>query len=250
MPVFSRPDIDLAFLDEGQGEPIMLVHGFASSAEVNWVGPGWVDALVRSGRRVIAFDHRGHGASTKFHARERYRMAEFAGDVLALAEHCGIGRFDLMGYSMGARVGVFVAMTAPERLRSLVIGGLGIHLVEQRGLPMGIAEALETPHPEALTDANQRLFRRFAEANGGDLVALAACIRGSREAPRAEALARITAPTLIATGSRDRIAGDPQALAALIPGATTFVIEGKDHNPAVGDRTFREAVLAFLAARP
>src|SRR5438874_241959 len=65
MPSFQHGSMEIAFLDEGQGEPIVLVHGFASAKEVNWVGPGWVSTLTRAGRRVIALDNRGHGASSK-----------------------------------------------------------------------------------------------------------------------------------------------------------------------------------------
>ena len=61
MPVFHHGSVDLACLDEGQGEPIVLVHGFGSSKEVNWVQPGWFATLKGAGRRVIAFDNRGHG---------------------------------------------------------------------------------------------------------------------------------------------------------------------------------------------
>ena len=62
MPSFKNGEVEIAYLDEGGGEPIVLVHGFASTKEVNWVLPGWVTTLTRAGRRVIALDNRGHGA--------------------------------------------------------------------------------------------------------------------------------------------------------------------------------------------
>ena len=110
MPRFRHDDVELAFLDEGEGEPIVLVHGFASNAVVNWVQPGWVSFLKAAGRRVIALDNRGHGASTKLYEPAAYHSARMAADVAALLDHLGLGRPDVMGYSMGARITAFLAM--------------------------------------------------------------------------------------------------------------------------------------------
>src|SRR6202034_3261604 len=119
----------------GQGEPIMLVHGFASNKEVNWVYPGWVTALTRAGRRVIALDNRGHGQSTKLYEPAAYHSAVMAEDVRALMDHIGLPRADVMGYSMGARITAFLALAHPDRVRAAVLGGLGFHLVEGVVLP-------------------------------------------------------------------------------------------------------------------
>ena len=130
---------------KGAGEPIVLVHGFASNKEVNWVNPGWVKTLTRAGRRAIALDNRGHGASSKLYDPAAYHSATMAEDVRALLDHLGIERADVMGYSMGARIAAFLRVDHPERVRSVVIGGLGIPLVEGVGLPDNIADALEAP---------------------------------------------------------------------------------------------------------
>src|SRR5271168_32182 len=100
MPVFAHGDVEIAFLDEGRGDPIVLVHGFASNKEVNWVYPGWVSTLTRAGRRVIALDNRGHGASTKLYDPAAYHTEEMAGDAVALLDHLGVSTADVMGYSM------------------------------------------------------------------------------------------------------------------------------------------------------
>ena len=176
-------------------------------------------------------------------------MPHFVADCMALADHLGLTRFDMMGYSMGARITAFAAMLEPQRVRSAILGGLGIHLVDQAGLPFGIAEAMEAPDINAITLPMARLFRLFAQSTQSDLAALAACIRGARQAPTAASLARITAFVLICVGSNDDIAGDGAALAALIPGARSFSISDRDHNLAVGDKTYKAAVLAFLTAR-
>ena len=90
MPRFAHDGVEIAYLDEGEGEPIVLVHGFASNKEVNWVHPGWVTTLTRAGRRVIALDNRGHGAATKLYDPAAYHSAVMAEDVRALLDHLGI----------------------------------------------------------------------------------------------------------------------------------------------------------------
>src|SRR5262247_1350770 len=108
MPSFTHGPVELDYLDSGDGEPVVLVHGFASTKEVNWVHPGWVTALTRAGRRVIALDDRGHGASSKLYDPAMYHSAKMAEDVLALLDYLNIERADVMGYSMGARITAFL----------------------------------------------------------------------------------------------------------------------------------------------
>lgn len=247
---FRSGPVELAYLDEGNGDPIVLVHGFASNKEVNWVHPGWVATLTRAGRRAIALDNRGHGASTKLYDPELYRSDLMADDIRALLDHLGLARADVMGYSMGARNTAFLALAHGERMRSAILGGLGGRLVEGVGLPESIANALEVPSADDVTDPQGRVFRIFADQTKSDRFALAACIRGSRQSLSRSDVARIAVPMLIAVGTRDKIAGSPHELAALVPGARAVDIPDRDHMLAVGDRVFKEAVLAFLAERP
>src|ERR1700689_1902118 len=247
MASFRNGNVEIAYFDEGAGEPIVLVHGFASNKEVNWVAPGWVTTLTRAGRRAIALDNRGHGASTKLYDPADYRSAIMAEDVRALLDHLGLPRADVMGYSMGARITAFLALAHPDRVRSGVLGGLGIRLVEGVGLPETIALALEAPSLADVSDPTAYMFRAFAEQTKSDLRALAACLRGSRETLSRDEVGRIAVPVLVAVGSADPIAGSPQELAALIPGAQALAIPGRDHMLAVGDKAFKSAVLEFLA---
>ena len=226
------------------------MHGFASSARVNWADTGWLRTLAGDGRRAVAFDHRGHGASDKPHDPALYATPLMAEDALRLLDHLRIERADVIGYSMGARVAAFLGLRAPDRVRSIVFGGLGVHLVRGVGLPSGIGDAMEAPSLDALTDPLQRMFRRFAEAGGNDLKALAACIRGSRQTLTAEDVGRIAAPSLVAVGTRDAVAGDPRGLAELLPQGEVLDIPDRDHNPAVGDRSFKAGTLEFLSRRP
>jgi pimeloyl-ACP methyl ester carboxylesterase len=247
MQSFRHDGVDIAFLDEGRGEPIVLVHGFASTAQVNWVHPGWVAALTKAGRRVIALDNRGHGASSKPTDPAAYHSADMAEDVRALIDHLELPRADVMGYSMGARITAFFALAHPARLRRAVLGGLGIRLVDGVGLPESVAQALEAPTLAEVRDPTGRMFRAFAEQTKSDLAALAACIRGSRQTLSREQVAAIRAPVLVAVGSTDEVAGSARELAALLPAGQALDIPGRDHMLAVGDKVFKSAVLSFLA---
>jgi pimeloyl-ACP methyl ester carboxylesterase len=249
MPSFKNGDVEIAYLDEGEGEPIALIHGFASTKEVNWVQPGWISELNRAGRRVVALDNRGHGASSKLYDPAAYHSVAMADDVRALLDHLQIERADIMGYSMGARITAFLAVKHTERVRSAVLGGLGVRLVEGIGLPESIAEALEAPSLNDVHDPTGHMFRAFAEQTKSDLRALAACIRGSRQTLTREKVGAVRAPVLVAVGTKDLVAGSAQALVALIPGARALDIPNRDHMLAVGDKVYKAGVIDFLNQR-
>ena len=118
MPSFHHGDVEIAYLDEGEGDPIILVHGFASSKNVNWIYPTWVSDLKKDGRRVIALDNRGHGESSKLYDAGDYEIAAMASDIAALMDHLNIERADMMGYSLGSRMTAVLARKQPQRIRS------------------------------------------------------------------------------------------------------------------------------------
>ncbi len=246
---FSSEGIEIAFIDEGKGEPILLIHGFGSNMAVNWSLTGWIDSLRKAGRRVVAFDNRGHGQSQKLYEPAAYHPAEMAKDAANLLAHLGIPQADVMGYSMGARIAAFLALARPELVRSLIIGGLGMALVDGMEGQDEIVAALEAPSLEAVPGDTGRIYRKFADQTGADLRALAACMRGSRATIATAELAAIAAPTLIAVGSKDKVAGSGEGLARLIPGAEFLEIPGREHLPATGDRVFKDAALDFLGRR-
>lgn len=249
MVSFKNGDVEIAYLDEGEGEPIVLVHGFASTKEVNWVNPGWVRTLTGAGRRAIALDNRGHGQSSKLYDPAEYHSSKMADDVRALLDHLKIERADVMGYSMGARITAFLTINHPERVRSIVLGGLGDRMVKEVGLPDDVAEALEAPSLADVTNPQGRLFRSFAEQTKSDLRALAACIRGNRQTLSREQVGAIRVPVLIAIGTEDTVAGNAQKLATLIPGARALDVPNRDHMLAVGDKVFKAGMLDFLNRR-
>jgi pimeloyl-ACP methyl ester carboxylesterase len=247
---FDSDGVRLAFIDEGQGDPVLLIHGFASSVRTNWIEPGWVGLLTSRGFRVVAFDNRGHGESEKLYDRALYSAPLMAEDARRLMDHLAIPRADVMGYSMGARIAAFLALKYPERVRSAIFGGLGGNMVRPMAGTGPIAHALEAASIDDVKNPTARTFRAFAEKTGGDLEALAACIRSSREPITREMVASLTCPVLVATGTEDVIGGAAEELASLIPGAEALPIPRRDHMLAVGDRVYKEGVLAFLQRRP
>lgn len=250
MQSFLSNGVRINFIDlppaEGHGRPVLLIHGFASNHVVNWVNTAWTTALGRAGYRVIALDNRGHGQSEKLYNPEDYTTAKMAEDARFLLDHLNISQAAVIGYSMGARNAAQLMAAHPQRVAAGVLGGLGIHLIEGAGLPPGIADAMEAPSLNALTDTNQRMFRAFAEQTGSDLRALAACIRGSRGVLAREQVEAIKLPVLVAVGSRDQIAGSGEALARIFPNGRFLNIPDRDHNLAVGDKVHKQGVISFL----
>ena len=134
-------------------------------------------------------------------------------------------------------------------MRSAILGGLGVRLVEGVGLPERIAEALEAPSLADVRDPWGQMFRSFADQTRSDLRALAACLRGSRQTLSPAQVATINMPVLIAVGTKDQIAGNAQKLAALIPGARALDIPDRDHMLSVGDKVFKAGAIDFLNQR-
>ena len=257
MKTLDSDGVEIAFIDEGpregpregQADPVLLIHGFASNVATNWVGPGWVKALTEAGHRVIAYDNRGHGRSAKLYGVKDYGAPLMAEDARRLLNHLGIARADVMGYSMGARIAAFLAIAHPERVRSLVFAGLGINMVRGVAGTGPVARALEAASIDDVTNPTARTFRAFAEQTQSDLKALAACIRSARAPITAEALGALTCPVLVVVGEDDVIGGDPAQLAALMSKARAVVVPGRDHMRTVRDKAYRQAVLEFLQTR-
>jgi pimeloyl-ACP methyl ester carboxylesterase len=247
---FLSGDVRIAYIDEGppvpRASPVLLIHGFASHVDMNWVSTGWVRDLTGAGYRVIAFDNRGHGESEKLYTPGAYGAPLMAEDARRLLDHLAIPRAHVIGYSMGSRIAAFLAIAHPKRVLSLVFGGLGINMVRPMAGTGPIARALEAPSIDDVTSPTARTFRLFAEQTRSDLKALAACIRSAREPVTRDQLAHLTCPVLVAAGTRDVIAGSPHDLARLIPGARAVDIPDREHMKAVGDRAFKAAVLDFL----
>jgi pimeloyl-ACP methyl ester carboxylesterase len=246
MQKFNSSGVEIAYDVAGEGPPVLLVHGYASNSRINWGETGWVRFLTEAGRSVITFDHRGHGESEKLYDSTQYSAMIMAADANRLLAHLGIAHVDVIGYSMGARVTAFMLINHPDKVRRAVLGGLAERMIA--GVPGSdaIAAAMEAEDLSTVTDLGGRAFRIFAMRTGGDLKALAACIRSSRVSIKTEALAQIKAPVMVVAGDKDELAGDIQPLVDAIPGAVGLSLPGKDHMSAVGDLQFKREALRFL----
>jgi len=249
MPRIDVAGVGINYIDEGSGPVAVLVHGFASSQHGNWQAPGVVGALTAAGRRVVALDCRGHGQSDKPHDPAAYGGTAMADDVIALIDHLGLDAVDLVGYSMGGFIAASLLVRHPERLRSVVLAGVGDAILAG-GLPRGrsqqIADALDAAPGTRAEDKVARGFRVFAERTGNDLQALAASQRGRGGGYDAAKLRDVRLPVLVLLGEDDALVAPADGLAAAIPGARLVRVPG-DHLTAVGSPRFREAIVDFLA---
>jgi pimeloyl-ACP methyl ester carboxylesterase len=246
MQKFNSDGVDIAYDMWGEGPPILLIHGFASNMEVNWVATGWVKTLVAAGHQVIAIDNRGHGQSEKLYDSAKYSAPVMADDAARLLRHLNIENADVMGYSMGTRISAFLTMQYPKMVRRAVFAGLASRMITGVGGSDAIAEALEAEGRPATVDRAAIAFRIFAEQTKGDLKALAACIRSSRVKIKEEALAAIRVSVLVVAGELDDIAGSVEGLTSIIPGSKGVVLPKRNHMNAVGDSGYKAAVLEFL----
>src|SRR5215217_3521934 len=216
--------------------------------------PNHAEIQQRTGRTRLS--RRGRGRSDRARPWLCLQQGGELGDarldryVAARIEHLALGRADLMGYSLGSRISAVLAARRPELVRSVILGGAGIRLVDNAGLRDEIAESLEAPSLDAVTDPMGKRFRAFAEQTRSDLKALAACLRGSRQPVGMEDITNIRAPALVAVGTKDDITGSPHELAALMPNARAIDIPDRDHMLAVGDKVFKAAAIEFLQQRP
>jgi pimeloyl-ACP methyl ester carboxylesterase len=249
---FTASDgIGLAYQRWGDGDadvPVFLHHGFVADANINWVAPGIVDALVTAGHDVVAIDARGHGQSDKPHDPACYGEARMALDLRELFDLIGAPQVDLVGYSMGGIVSLITAST-DDRIRRLVVGGIGASVVELGGvdtsiIPRGEMAAALDADPTGVEHPEAARFRAFAEAMGSDLDALAAQAASVHQQPIA--LERITATALVLDGDADDLARRPEVLAAAIPAADLRLVPG-DHFGAVIDPGFAAGIVEFLA---
>ena len=247
MATFVSDGLTLAYDHfPGDGRPVILIHGFSSNRGENWRRLGWYGAFERKRMRMAALDCRGHGESAKPHEPGAYTRAAMVGDVVALLDHLGSERADLIGYSMGARIALAAALAHPKRFPLVTLGGIGAKLFEPRPPGHPLAEAMEADDPETIADPMAKSFRRFADEQGEDRLALAALARAQDAPFTREDVAKLAMPVLVVAGSRDDLAGDPQALAACIPGARAVSLPGCDHFSAIPHALFKAAVFDFL----
>ena len=237
----------IAFETLGEGEPIVLVHGFGASRAITWANTNWYQTLSRAGRRVVAIDCRGHGQSDKPYAIPSYDEGLMAADISAVLEALGIEQADLMGYSMGGYLAIRLMGDSPALVRRTILAGVGenyFRLSDERAEI--IAQGLLAKDPSTITDPEAIAFRTFCERAGNDLLALAACIRRPRRVFAPGELRQISHPVLVVCGEQDETSGRPEPLADSFPRGRAVLVPKRNHHSTVGDRLYKEAVTEFL----
>ena len=249
MASFLSGGIEIAYDIHGEGNaPVLLIHGFGSSGQINWVNTGWVETLKQAGYRPITIDNRGHGRSRKVYDPKLYMAHLMADDAARLLDHLGLARIPVIGFSMGARITAFLMLRHPERVRCAVWGGMGSNLMTGLDNSEEIAAALTA---ESLADVKGpvgRQFRLFADHSKADRAALAACVVSSREPMLEDDVRQINAPVLVAVGENDEMAGEIEPLVRLLPQGEGFVIPKRNHMLSTGDPKFKSATIKFLLA--
>ncbi len=232
--------------------PVLLHHGFAADTGSNWMSTGVVDALLATGRRVVSIDARGHGRSDKPHDPRSYDAPVMSDDLRALADHRGLDRFHLVGYSMGGFVALETA-TRDSRLASLVVGGIGEGALPGEDDPAGdrvgppidrhaVAAALDADDPSSARGAG-RAFRALADATGADRFALAAVLRARPHV--AGDLGSIACPVLVLAGDDDPLVAGVDRLVAALGGSRLVTLPG-DHLSVVASPGFSAAIIELL----
>jgi pimeloyl-ACP methyl ester carboxylesterase len=244
----TRDNVRIAFETLGEGTPVLLLHGFASSREQNWHAAGWYKTLAAAGCKVIAFDFRGHGDSQKLYDPAAYGE-KMAADILAVMEEAEAPTAGVIGYSMGGIMGIHLLLKYPERVTKLVVAGVGEKYFTKPLHYRKIAEALEAAEDAPLADAQVRRFRGFATQKGKDRMALAACIRKEFPRHKRETLAAAMRPVLVVCGDHDDSSGMPEPLAGAFPDGRAVVLPGRNHMNAVGDAFYKESAVAFLRGK-
>jgi pimeloyl-ACP methyl ester carboxylesterase len=256
---FLSNGVKLHYVTEGQGEPLILIHGFSASAYTNWMLPGVFNKLAQH-YHVIAIDNRGHGLSGKPHELSKYGV-EMVQDVVRLMDHLHIQKAHVVGYSMGGFITAKLVTTHPERVISAVIGGAGWSRPEDDHTVIeATAKSLEEGHGiaplmKALTPAGVRYDEQQSKVRNqmvmaaNDPQALACCIRGllNLTVPR-EALVNNKVPTLAIVGEKDPLKRGVDALDGVMSNLKVIVVKGGDHITTFRSSQFLDAVTDFLAA--
>ncbi len=225
---------------------VVLVHGFSSNRAEGWRRTGWYAAMEKRRERLIALDLRGHGQSEKSHDPSDYGQSAMASDIIALMDHLEVERATLIGFSLGARLSLIAALDHSHRFDHLVLGGIGARIFDPPRHIDQMAQAMETEDLEAIDNPLLKSFRHFADEQGEDRLALAACSRGEGHGFDPDALFAVRAPTLVVAGARDLLAGSPEGLAEAIPGAKAVSLPGCDHFATITHASFKGKVFDFL----
>lgn len=235
----------IAWRELGEGRPVVLIHGYFSTAEVNWLKFGHAAAIAARGFRVIMPDLRGHGDSAKPHDPAAYPPDALMRDGLALIAHLGLSDFDLGGYSLGARTTVRMLANGATPKR-VVLSGMGLTGIVSTGGRGSYFRRILTNLGSFERGSSEWMTEAVLKTTDGDPVALLHILDTFVDTPVAE-MARITQPTLVAAGAEDDDNGSAQDLADALPDGRFVEVPG-NHMSAVVKPDLGRAIADFLAA--
>jgi pimeloyl-ACP methyl ester carboxylesterase len=239
----SRDGLELAYRELGVGRPLVLIHGYFSTATVNWLRYGHAAKIATRGYRVVMPDLRGHGDSAKPHDAAFYPPDILADDGFTLIEHLELTDYDLGGYSLGARTAIRMLARGAAPARAIV-AGMGLEGITNAAGRSGYFRNILTNPGTFKAGSPQWMAEAFLKTVGGDPVALAHVLDTFVDTPP-EALARIRTPTLVLDGAEDDDNGSGQALATALPQARYVEIAG-NHMSAVTKPELGTAMAEFL----
>jgi pimeloyl-ACP methyl ester carboxylesterase len=239
----GRDGARLAYREMGEGRPVVLIHGFFSTALVNWVRYGHAATIAGLGYRVVMPDLRGHGNSAKPHDVSAYPRDVLADDGFALIEHLGLTDYDLGGYSLGGRTTVRMLARGARPGRAIVAGAGWDGIVNTGGRGAHFRHILTNLGTFERGSA-EWMAEAFLKTVGGDPVALLHVLDTFVDTSR-ESLVRIETPTLVLMGSDDHDTGSGEDLAAALPHGQYAVMPGT-HMSAVTKPDLGTAIASFL----
>lgn len=241
----ARDGTGLTWKEMGEGRPLILIHGYFSNADINWIRYGHARRIADRGLRVIMPDLRAHGESDKPHDPALYAPDILADDGFDLIAHLGLKDYDLAGYSLGGRTAVRM-LARGARPRRAVLCGMGLEGIldtQDRG---GYFRNVLTNLGSFPRGSSEWMTEAFLKTTGGDPQALLNILGTFKDTAREE-LASIALPVLVVTGEEDDDNGSGAALAEAIPGARFQSVPG-NHMSAVVKPELGEAIADFLAA--
>jgi len=239
----ARDGLELAYRELGVGRPLVLIHGYFSTATVNWLRYGHAPKLAARGYRVVMPDLRAHGDSAKPHDAAFYPADILADDGFALIEHLELTDYDLGGYSLGARTTVRMLVRGATPARA-IIAGMGLEGLTNTGGRGGYFRNILTNPGSFKSGSAEWMAEAFLKTVGGDPVALLHILDTFVDTPP-EALARIRTPTLVLIGADDDDNGSGEALATQLPQGRYVAIPG-NHMSAVTKPELAGAMAEFL----
>lgn len=233
----------LSYRSQGEGRPVVMLHGFLANSRFNWIDPGIAGAIANAGFRAIMLDHRGHGRSAAPEDASAYPPDVLAQDALAFLAHLELADYDLVGYSLGARTAVRMLVLG-ARPRRCVLGGMGDSGVLGSSARVAFFEdAIGKGEAGAYPQA-AKVIQAMIERARLDPAVMLHVLRSQIQTP-AEDLRAIDTPILVVSGDRDNDNGSAEGLAKLLPNAQSKRISG-DHLSAV-NAELAAAIIDYLS---